>query len=234
MIVAYFVCVKSINTVCFRMESLTDNDTDMVNETQTIREKETPKAIDIKTMIQEAVKTALAEKESQNTRKRKIKPVEEETDSETESEEDEASEAEEVQQLTDTEEDYGPDINEKVAQYINIKLTTRVNKAKMTQKLDRQKRPQNLKYGQETKINTPIYKKLSKRARLFDSNLMTMQKLCVKSVIASSKTATKVIEMMGSENPEIQGLAKDIYDDVFDSITFAAQASFSINMKRVS
>ena len=75
---------------------------------------------------------------------------------------------------------------------------------------------------------------MSKKLKLVDNSQMQIKNLPSKATIASSMIASSIIKMMESENTKLQSCAKDMYDDVFDSLTFSAQASFNLNMKRVS
>ena len=140
---------------------------------------------------------------------------------------------EQEQELTDSEEEPSSEVHPKVATYVDSRMTAKVPHEKLKAKLARQARPKNVKYGTETRVNSVIYRKLSKRARMQDRSLMNIQKLTAKSVVATSKIASTVLSMMNSESTEVQGLAKELYNDVFDGITLSCQASYYLNMKRV-
>ena len=138
--------------------------------------------------------------------------------------------------LTDNDdEDEGPEINKNVAMYIDTKLLKRLPRDQMRTKLERQKKPKNVVHAKETRVNPPIYNRMSKFAKQRDGAIKSIQGFVIKAVIAMSKVASVVIK--ASKNEEKKAAdewAQEIYTDVFDAITLACQASFSLNMRRVS
>ena len=231
----------------YRMATLTDDEVP-VDDPQSSRSqvKQAEPGIgtsSIQCMIKDAVKRALEQERSKVKRSKKRKvdrdtrgQPSESPSSDCESDEEAESESGGVADtvLTDSEDEVAQPLNGRVAEYIDHKLTTRVSKDKLESKLKRQGRPENLKFGQETRINSAIYKKMSQKARAEDKSIMAAQKMSVKAAISGGKVASNIVTMMQSEKPEVQELAKSMYDDIFDCITFACQTSFLLNMKRVS
>lgn len=110
-----------------------------------------------------------------------------------------------------------------------------MDKEKLKKKLRRHKTPSNLKLATEQKINAPILQQLSKYARMNDTDLKKIQGLMIKSVMAMSKVAKEILNLQHLKGePEKQEIGQKLFEDTFDSLALAAQASYNINMKRVS
>lgn len=137
--------------------------------------------------------------------------------------------------LTDNEdEEEGPPINSNVASYIDVKLTKRLPKEQIKTKTERQKKPRNVKYGKEIKVNGAIYSKMSTGSRKRDYALRVIQGCVVKSVIAMGKVATKIIQASKKEEEKsAEAWAQEMFNDIFDGLTMACQASYQLNMRRV-
>ena len=137
--------------------------------------------------------------------------------------------------LTDDEdEEEGPPIDGEVAKYIDQKLTKRLTRDKIKKKTERQKKPKNVRYGKEIKINGAIYSKMSATSRKRDYALRSIQGYVVKSVIATGKVETKVIEASkNKEDKSAAALAQKMFNDIFDGMTMGCQASYQLNMRRV-
>lgn len=140
--------------------------------------------------------------------------------------------------LTDEEsDDEGPALkDEKIAQYVNDKLCNKVHTDKLKKKCSRQRRPKNLIYAREVRVNPEIFGRMRRFTRIRDIKFKRQQKNCVKAVIAAAKVAEKVRKMQSAETPQKpqQEWGNEMYNDIFDAITFSAQVSYGINMLRVS
>lgn len=121
-----------------------------------------------------------------------------------------------------------------VAEYLDNKLTGPAVAESLKTKKARQARPENSKFAQAVVVNSVIYKRLDKRTKSIDGGLRQIQELAVKAAVAASKVATRVIEMMKSDSTELQAMGKSMYDDAFDALCLSSQASYKVNMNRVS
>jgi len=101
-------------------------------------------------------------------------------------------------------------------------------------KSERQKKPKNLKYCTETRVNPPIFNRMSRFAKQKDTAVKYIQGYVLKAIIAMGKVATEVISANKGEVSKTAGeWAQSIYNDVFDAITLSCQASYQLNMRRV-
>ena len=147
---------------------------------------------------------------------------------------DDEQEKEGTDQLTDEESaDEGPELDSAIAAYVDDRMTRRVSIEKLNLKMKRQPRPKNLKNAREVKVNNEIYHRVRKHVKIRDTKLKRMQKYCAKAIIASAKMAEKIKAMQTEGDKSIQEWGHKLYDDVFDSITLTAQASYGINIFRV-
>lgn len=168
----------------------------------------------------------------------KRKRVEDSDEYEESSEDDDIDEQpEEESWLTeDEEEDEGPELATTIVSYVKSKVLKRVPKEQLKKKMLRQKIPKNMRCAKEVKVNGAIYDKLSRFAKKRDAGFRNIQGQIGKAIVAMSKVAEKVLKMSKKEEPEkaVDAWGNEMYDNVFDAITIASQASFQLNMKRVS
>ena len=151
-------------------------------------------------------------------------------------EKDNNGEEEDAWLTVDEELETAEEINVNVANYIDTKLTKRLTNEQLKTKIARQQRPKNVKYAREVKINSAIYNRLNSYAKKRDSSYKRIQGLMARSVVAMGKVAQDIIAMQKEKvsKKSVVDWSKSMYNNVFDGITLASQASYHINMRRVS
>jgi hypothetical protein len=139
--------------------------------------------------------------------------------------------------LTDDEdEERGGDIHKDIADFIDKRCTTRLGKEKLKKKWDRHKKPKNVKYMGEVKINNAVYRKISFGAKKRDAECRRIQSLIARAVTATAKVAGKVLDIQRSTPGKVKGAqeyATNMFEDIFDALTLGCQASYLLNVKRV-
>lgn len=203
-------------------EDLTDTEQETVSQNM---------EMELNHLIEKKVNDALAKL---TPKKRKI-DIEDQHDNE--SEENNECDDEEGWLTEDESDDEGePMADEKIAEYIDAKLTTRIKGDKLKIKMARQKRPKNVQYARETNVNAEILNKLKRFTKMRDFKLKRIQGMATKAVIAAGRIAETVRCMQLADCPKRpqEEWGNMLYNDAFDAIAFAAQVSYLINMRRVS
>lgn len=178
----------------------------------------------IKEMIEAIIARKLKEKESMSAS--------------TPQEVQEAQEEDEMMQLlsSDEEEEETVEVNEQIAEYIDKRLSEKIPYEKLKVKLKNAKRPRNIKFSRETKINRHIYNNISLVAKKRDTGLRRIQGMVAKGINQMAKVANLVLEK-GKQQQSIRQWSDDdahtLHKDVFDSLAIMCQVSREINVKRV-
>lgn len=147
-------------------------------------------------------------------------------------------EEEEEDMLTSGDEDeVTEEINDQIAKFIDTKLSQSYPREKLKTKLQGVKRPKNLKYCKEAKINNHLYKNISLIAKKRDGGLRRLQGMITKGISQLSKVAD-VILAKGKQKETERSLTdieiNKVHKEIFDGLTIMCQVSHQLNMKRVS
>ena len=133
---------------------------------------------------------------------------------------------------TDEDNEEGPELVESIAKYADARMTTLLSKSRLKVKLERLKMPKNSKFLKEVRINRNVFTKLPFPARKQDAKTKRVQKLMAKGMIAACRVAEFVWQIRKEDPCHPNVVAA--YDSAFDAITLIGQASFYLNMGRVS
>lgn len=169
---------------------------------------------------------------SSEKRARMVENVSEDTEEACEIEYDEYDEEQnEDGWCTDEDDSEGPPIIASISKYVDARFTKELNLEKVKEKIERYPPPSNTAYLKECRINQSIYDKISLGAKKRDGRLKKIQSLIARGATAACKVAEFIFER-NKESKEI--VDKTYYDAAFDAITFMGQASYHLNMRRVS
>lgn len=133
---------------------------------------------------------------------------------------------------SDEEEEVDDEVNNKVAAYVNDKMTLGMSQQKLESKFKRAKRPKNV-MAKDVKINKVLYKSIPEASRKRDMGLRKINSTVGKAVNNLSKVASWLHNTKAGHKISEEEL-KQLHMQLFDGLGLICNASWQINIKRVS
>lgn len=139
--------------------------------------------------------------------------------------------------LSDDDDEEGPPVDEKVAQFIDHKLSIPVPKERLEDKCKKSKRPQNIRFCKEVKVNRSIFEKLSIPVKKRDGSLRKIQGMVTKGLNHVVRVADSLFKK-GKQSTTERTLSDEemstLHNEIFEGLGLLCQVSRQLNVKRVS
>ena len=133
------------------------------------------------------------------------------------------------EELKDTD-DVGPQVNPKIAQLVNTRLTKPLTGDKLKTKTEKYKRPENVEYLTETKVNPAIWADMRSETRMRDMKLKKVQSYLIKGLQAVTELVSDLHEARKTKDQKVN--LDDCCQRAFDSITLLSSANYQLNVRR--
>ncbi|CAB4029624.1 Hypothetical predicted protein [Paramuricea clavata] len=114
----------------------------------------------------------------------------------------------EISQDFDKEEDVGPKINQQLADIVNTRWSTKLNEAKIKEKMEKYPRPANCEKLIAPRVNAEIWDKLDQKAKHHDLRASAIQKSIAKVGSILAVSTDKLVQMRHKSFPKVETLVK--------------------------